>query len=293
MTKTITFIKEIGKITGHILLGLAVMVAAIFVSKTAVLPMVLTFVDLTEAQVYNVSGLANIILTGVFYYGFVRIAEKRRVPELAFKSRALIYGTIGGAATIGLPVLLLFAVGYYQVVLSQGMGGMAFVVFGIGAVAIGEEFIFRGILFRILEKQIGTLYGVLFVCGLFGAGTIFAGDELSLMAVLASTLTSVLWCGIYIWSRNIWVVALHHLAWNYTEFASGLLDEHWRISAPVVSSAEGPVLFTGGTFGPEASVLTLLLCSVSILFIYSKLRTLPTRVSDKIAGQHIVNPPAG
>lgn len=281
MTVRFHFIKKGAKLLGHILLGLAILIAAIVAAKLTIVPIVLMFINLDTEQVHNLGGFADIILTGLFYTAFVRFYEKRRVWELAFQGRAMMYGALAGLLMFSIPVISLFSMGYYEVVTFQGYNAMFFVIFGIGAIAIGEEFIFRGVIFRILEQYIGTLYALMFVSMLLGITSILSNDSLSLAGILTAMLTSALWCAIYVWSRNLWVVGLHHAAWNYAEFASGILDEHWRVSAPILSSAEGPSLLTGGPLGPESSILTLILCSTSLLLIYQQIQNLPSSQSNR------------
>ena len=127
------------------------------------------------------------------------------------------------------------------------------------AASIFEEFIFRGVLFRILEQHVGTLKSLLFVSILFGAVHIFNEGSGPLIFVSAA-LIGALWCGVYVLSRNIWVVGLHHAAWNLAIFSSGIPlsgVEEFAGKAPIESTYHGPLLMTGGAFGPEGSIITL------------------------------------
>lgn len=289
MTKSHSPIKTIGKIVGHILLGLLALIAAVITVQLAVMPLAKLFITLDQEQVHNVGGFFDIIVTCLFYFAFVRFFEKRWPTEMALDARSMMLGALSGVVMLGVPILLLFALGYYQVVTYQGMDQMLFVVFGLSAIALGEEFIFRGVLFRILEQHIGSLYALLFVSLSFALASSFAVEGFSAIVLLSIFLTSALWCGIYIWSRSIWVVGLHHAAWNYTEFASGILDEHWRVSAPIVSRMEGPELLTGGLAGPEGSILTVVVCALGLWALYKVVAAKPSMSAQNSLKQRIMN----
>jgi hypothetical protein len=72
---------------------------------------------------------------------------------------------------------------------------------------------------------------------------------------------------IFIVSRNLWVAAAHHSCWNATIFLIGvpLSGENWRALAPLETVSHGSVLWTGGAFGPEDSlvnvVVSILICA--------------------------------
>jgi hypothetical protein len=133
-----------------------------------------------------------------------------------------------------------------------------------------EEFIFRGILFRISEKYLGTIKALAIVSAVF-ATLHLSNDGMSATIFLSALLGGLLWCGIYMIARNIWVIGLHHAAWNLTVFFSGIPISgmsSWVNTAPIQSSYHGPVWLTGGAFGPEGSVITILVIIISGAFLF-------------------------
>lgn len=70
---------------------------------------------------------------------------------------------------------------------------------------------------------------------------------------------------------SLWKAGLHHTLWNLaivvTEIPlSGLED--WRAAAPLASRYHGPGWLTGGAFGPENSLITVVVvCSALALSI--------------------------
>ena len=66
-------------------------------------------------------------------------------------------------------------------------------------------------------------------------------------------------------------VAAHHAAWNYAILLTGLplsgLDD-WREAAPIASVAQGPDWLTGGAFGPETAIPTMLLVAAAVVVLF-------------------------
>lgn len=201
------------------------------------------------------------------YGTYVRFVERRQPAELALRPFAILAGVLSGAAIIGVPTLALFGAGSYEMIGYRGFGATLGVIAPILAVSVFEEFLFRAVLFRILEQRFGPWRSLAFVSLLFGL--VHLGNEGANPVVFVSVvLISALWCCVYMRSRNVWVTGLHHAAWNTTVFVSGIpisgmLD--WIEKAPLESRYEGPAWWTGGTFGPEGSVLTIAAVVVCLL----------------------------
>jgi uncharacterized protein len=128
---------------------------------------------------------------------------------------------------------------------------------------IGEELVFRGVLFRIFEDGFGTTVAMITTAALFGL--LHAGNP---GATPMSTIAIALEAGLllaagYAWSRNLWFVFGLHFAWNFTEggiFGAKISGRAMKgiLSVPLSASAHDSV--TGGAFGPEASVVAVTVC---------------------------------
>ena len=79
----------------------------------------------------------------------------------------------------------------------------------------------------------------------------------------------------YKWSGTLWVPIGIHWAWNYTQgnifgLAVSGADAGDTILATTVS---GPDIITGGTFGPEASIIAVIYGIIlTIVFLYNRHR---------------------
>ena len=91
------------------------------------------------------------------------------------------------------------------------------------------------------------------------------------MTMLVSvSLLGLLWAGLFVLVRNLWVVAANHAAWNFTILLSGVPlsgIEDWRALAPFESRYAGPDWLTGGMFGPESSLLVIVSTSIVVALL--------------------------
>lgn len=254
------------KVLSNIFIGVVSFIFAILLAKRLIEPLILSFFELEEIELYALSGLVNLVTIVFAYIAFVMLYEKRRVVELSFAGPNMFYGTVFGILIISITSISLFTAGYYEVVSHQEMDEMFLVLIALTSQAITGEILFRGILFRIIEGKIGTVYSLVLVSVSLGLLNILV-DGPNLLVLISTMLISLLWCSIYVLSRNLWVVGMSYAAWLYTIFVTGILDEHWRASSPIVSSYNGPDFITGGEFGPEHSIITAVLVSICILWI--------------------------
>jgi uncharacterized protein len=103
-------------------------------------------------------------------------------------------------------------------------------------------------------------------------GNVERGGVADVATMLVSvTLLGLLWTGVFILTRNLWVVAAHHAAWNFTILLSGVPlsgIEDWRAVAPLETRYAGPDWLTGGIFGPESSLLVIVLVTITVVLLY-------------------------
>jgi membrane protease YdiL (CAAX protease family) len=139
--------------------------------------------------------------------------------------------------------------------------------------AVTEELIFRGLLLQALEKWLGSWAALGITSALFGLVHL-TNPNGTLWSSLAITVEAGLLLGAaFLWLRNIWFVAGLHWAWN-TLLAllgipvSGLSSRGW-----FSVEAAGPELLTGGGFGLEASIVTVLV-GLGIAVVMLRRRTL-------------------
>lgn len=142
-------------------------------------------------------------------------------------------------------------------------------------VACGEEVIFRGLLYRMISERYGMWLALIVSSLFFGIVHIF-NPGASLWSSIAIAIEAGLLLGAaYQFSGSLWLPIGIHWGWNFTQgnifgFAVSGGDSGDSI---IRSTATGPDLFTGGAFGPEASILAAVLGGlISVVYIYLYLK---------------------
>jgi hypothetical protein len=174
---------------------------------------------------------------------------------------------------VAIPITVLFALGVYEKVHFRGFAPALLGVAGLIAVAaVLEELVYRCLLFRVLERVTGTMVALAaqaLVFALLHLENVERGAAWDVVATLVSvTLLGLLWAGVFVLTRNLWVVAANHAAWNITILLSGVplsgIDD-WQSLAPIESRYVGPDWLTGGMFGPENSLLVMMFVAIALL----------------------------
>ena len=192
------------------------------------------------------------------YWTFARAYERRAPQELLIRSWWTLLGAVAGALSIGVTILALYATGHYELVSLRDFHGIGDIFGLIWIAAVIEEVVFRGILFRIAEEEIGTRGALFLSAGVFSVAHV-TNTGFRWITLISVTLAGLMWALVFLIWRNIWVVAAHHCCWNATIFLTGLplSGEDWHLQAPLATVSHGSILWTGGAFGPEDSVLNI------------------------------------
>ncbi|HET6845481.1 MAG TPA: CPBP family intramembrane glutamic endopeptidase [Anaerolineales bacterium] len=197
------------------------------------------------------------------YFAFVHFIERRRPTELATQNapRELLLGALIGALLFGAVMAGLTLFG------SLTIGGTnpwsVLLIPFIGAVTSGvfEEILFRGVLYRILEEGLGSWLALLLSGVVFG-GLHLLNPNSTLMGAAAVFLTAGILLGAcFALTRRLWLPMGLHFAWNLAQ--SGIfglaVSGNAARAGLLESSLSGPAWLTGGEFGPEASMVTVVL----------------------------------
>ena len=215
-----------------------------------------------NAPLALVFGVGTAVLSLLAYAWVVRRTERRVPVEVARKGAA---GALGRGLLIG---FVMFAVviatiallGYYRV---DGQGSVTGAVALLGvmaAAAVTEELIFRGVLFRIIEERLGTWLALALTGLLFGAAHLFNPHATVWGALAIAVEAGAMLGAAYAATRTLWVPIGLHFAWNFAEggiFGTGVSGTN-SPEGLLQGVLSGPTVLSGGEFGPEASLFSLL-----------------------------------
>ena len=137
------------------------------------------------------------------------------------------------------------------------------------AVAGNEEFAFRGYLLFFMAKRLRFWRAAVFLSVVF-AGAHVANHGENALGILQVFVIALLWCLTIRRTGNIWFALGFHAAWDWAETFfygtanSGLVGEGRLLN----TSAQGPGWLTGGSAGPEGSVVALAVVGICALLIH-------------------------
>ncbi|GAB3381183.1 lysostaphin resistance A-like protein [Lysobacter fragariae] len=271
-----------GRVGLSLLLAAAAVVGSVQAFRLLLLPALVSLFHPGEALTSFLRRIGIFAFVLLAYWAYVRFHEKRKVDELRPTLRGIVVGGVTGAGLILLAALLLFALGAYEVTAYRGLQhGLLGVAGLIVVAAMLEEVVYRGIVFRILENAWGTTIALWLQALLFGLGHLENIEGHANTAALVTTVVSVTLLGalltlVFAYARNLWVVAANHAAWNFSIILTGMplsgLGD-WVSLAPIASRYHGPDWLTGGVFGPEASLVTMVLACAVVAILWALARS--------------------
>jgi membrane protease YdiL (CAAX protease family) len=248
-----------------------VVLAALYVGGLGLVPFAIKHAPgLPKAAIVVCDVLIVAIVVVAGYRLLVRWMERRDPRELG-SARALPL-VLGGAA-IGFVLFcaVFVALWVLGVASFQGSGTTARLAVAFAtslAAAIGEEVVFRGVVYRLFEEGFGTGAAVLLSGALFGL--LHAGNP---GATLASSIAIALEAGVllasaYALARSLWLPIGLHFGWNFTEGGIfGTSVSGGTASGLLKVRLVGPDALTGGQFGPEASLPAVAVCLTAAIVI--------------------------
>jgi membrane protease YdiL (CAAX protease family) len=204
------------------------------------------------------------------YIAFVRITERRSASELA-AGRALpeLAAGVGiGAGLFAATIAVMALLGYYTI---TGMNSWSVIFPALaGAISSGvvEELLFRGMLFRNFEETLGTWFSLLLTALLFGILHLLNPNATILAGIAVMLEAGVLLAAAYLATRRLWLPIGIHFAWNFTQggiFGATVSGNQTR--GLFISTLSGPELLTGGSFGPEASIIAVVICLIAAIWL--------------------------
>jgi len=216
----------------------------------------------------------NLVQAGMLlgaYVLLVRLVERRAAGELSVVAGAAQapLGVLIGSGMIAAVYLVLWAMGHAAFGDGDGTEGVALGVTLAVLAAVFEELLLRAVLFRHLEDAFGTTVALVVSAAIFGLLHSFNPGATAFSDIAIALEAGVLLALAYASTRNLWLAIGLHAGWNFGE--GNIFGAQVSGTAPtpslVHSTLTGPSLLTGGSFGPEASVVAIGVSAVvSVVF---------------------------
>jgi membrane protease YdiL (CAAX protease family) len=160
------------------------------------------------------------------------------------------------------------------------MWAAAFLVVGLF-----EEMLFRGYPQFTLASGIGFWPASIVLSGLFWLGHMGNPGE-TWVGGLATALAALLFCVSLRLTGNLWFAIGLHAAWDWAEtYFFGVPDSGMSANGHLLNTTlSGNKWMTGGTVGPEGSVVELLIVSAVIGLLFVRFRPTPERLTVRSLG---------
>lgn len=205
----------------------------------------------------------------------VRIWERGRLADVGLawtdsSGRNVLLGFAGGAgsAIVVLALPLAFRLASFERVPDQSLHwpSLMFVSLVLLFGAVGEEMLFRGYPFRVLIRALGPFATILPASVLFALAHL-RNQNVSWLGLVNTLGWGVIFGYAVVRIRDLWLAIGLHFGWNWVVplFGVNLSGFTMGVTGYTMRWKTG-VLWSGGDYGPEASLLT---CGVIVLlFLY-------------------------
>ncbi|WP_268846172.1 CPBP family intramembrane glutamic endopeptidase [Flavobacterium aestivum] len=204
---------------------------------------------------------ATVICTYIYFF---KKYEKREVKEFSSKGIAkyIIVGTLIGAILQSLTILVIFFKGGFEIVSSNPISNIIIPLTIAFTIAIFEEILIRGIIFRIVEEKLGSYISLLITAIIFGALHLANPNSTLLSGLCVGIEAGLLMGSAYICARNLWFPIAIHFAWNFMQSGifGAVTSGNEKTNSLLTTKITGNQLITGGEFGPEATIQAIIFC---------------------------------
>ncbi|MDO4803179.1 MAG: type II CAAX endopeptidase family protein [Prevotellaceae bacterium] len=215
--------------------------------------------------------ISGVAIIGLFQL-WTRAFEKEWRMDTICGLGKLWSGITIGALFFCIVTGILTAIGAYHASYASPHWGMIVVnLCFYFLVACGEEVIFRGVLFRLIDEKFSFWWAIVVSSLVFGFAHIFQPYATVWSSIAITVEAGILLGTAYKYAGTLWLPIGIHWAWNFTQGnVFGLEVSGGETEESIMNATlTGPDIITGGSFGPEASIITAILgILLSCLFIY-------------------------
>lgn len=212
-------------------------------------------------------------------YVMLRLWDKRPWSAVGLGAaqaspRILGKGFIAGAATIGIPSILLLAASELRLVPALAGSSVEIAAMGVATflpAAFFEELVMRGYLFNTIREAFGWRGALIVTSAIFGLlhmGNPNVDAESVLLVILAGFFLGA----ILLATGSLFAACMAHFGWNWM-MAAVLHTEVSGIRFPVADFRivdNGPDWLTGGAWGPEGGLAAGVGMIVAFVYLYAR-----------------------
>lgn len=206
------------------------------------------------------SSLAFLFVTVLFTAYFDRQPLQKIGLETRYSMPFILTGICTAVLVLALVAGILSTAGMVR--FDNGLATAGQLILSLAAmfaVALGEECLFRGYVQRNLQEAIPPVPALLTTATLFMV--LHMGNPGQNLLALPGIFAGGMLLGInYLYTGNLWFGIALHAAWNFLQGpVLGFAVSGIELPSLLHTTVSGPAWLTGGQFGAEASLLTVLI----------------------------------
>jgi membrane protease YdiL (CAAX protease family) len=218
---------------------------------------------------------ATAMVQGPIVVGLVLAAYKLAIVHLGDRPRDdlpvcgavlnLGKGITAGALLFSLVAGIAAILGFYRITGAGDASGLLLPLVSTAIMpALMEELLFRGILFRWIEEFGGSWAALVITSALFGLAHSYNPNATWFSSFAVGVEAGLVLGGAYMLTRSLWMPIGLHAAWNFTQGSVfGVPVSGKAAHGLFQAKLSGPMIFSGGGFGLEASVIALAVCTAA------------------------------
>lgn len=214
--------------------------------------------------------IASAVVISAYIY-FFRRYEKRKIKEFSNKGIAkfIIGGTLIGIILQCLTILVIYLNDGFEIVSINPISNIIIPFTIAFTVAIFEEILIRGIIFRIMEEKLGSYISLLMSAIIFGALHLANPNSTLLSGLCVGIEAGLLLGSAYIFSRNLWFPIAIHFSWNFMQSGifGAITSGNEKTSSLLTTKITGSQIITGGEFGPEGTIQATIFCLFAAIIL--------------------------
>lgn len=250
-----------------------------------------------QGQPKSLAGLLALLLLpfpviAIVVWAWVRRVERRPLATLGLVgtggARLFVRGHVIGMGCVLGVVLCIWVAGGYKardsfVAFSSasGVAGIAVLLLGFALQSSVEEFVFRGWMLSVIALKLNVPIAVVLSSIVFTSLHYSPGQHP--LALVATMVFALFACGWTLCAGNLWGVMGWHAGWNWllaTGFELPLSGVASITPALLVQlQPQGAMTLTGGSHGPEASVVSVVAFGVAAAVLFWRSRAILRRTS--------------
>ncbi|MCB2231399.1 CPBP family intramembrane metalloprotease [bacterium] len=236
------------------------------------------FMALVDKPIMVILEIMQMAVVLLLVWLFRRFIDRRSVKSIGFGwSRwakiDLVAGFLWGIGLVTTVFLIQWMLGWVRVVgVSYPFGSLFIMAVVIALAAAREEIVMRGYMLKNVMESANKYLALVFISVLFALSH-GLNPNVSLTGIANIIIAGLLLGVYYVHRQNLWFPIGLHIGWNYFQGAvwgspvSG-------IGLPSILKLEfvGPELWTGGSFGFEASLLATIVTALATILIHFRYR---------------------